>query len=452
MAANSHKTSAPAVLVVDDDPGLLRLITLRLESGGFEVDTADSGKAALGQVAARLPDVVITDLRMDEMDGMALFARLREQHPTLPVIILTAHGTIPEAVAATRQGAFSFLTKPFDSTELLETVSEATRGQRQHADDSGWRQGIVAHSYAMEKLLSEVELVAQSDASVLIAGESGSGKEVIAQAIHAASPRSAGPFVALNCAAIPAELLESELFGHRRGAFTGAEKDRDGLFVRAGGGTLMLDEIGDMPAAFQAKLLRALQEKRIRPVGAAEETAIDVRLISATHRDLEAAIRDHEFREDLYYRVNVVQLDIPPLRERPEDIVPLAEHFLSRLQRRPDESERIGGFSRDALRLLVGHSWPGNVRQLANVVEHATVLCRKGPIPAALVERALRAEPDRMAPLAEARDRFERDYLARVMRMSKGNVSEAARMSGRNRTEFYRLLKRHGLSPADFKR
>src|SRR5690625_976284 len=338
MRAGNDNAPSPAALAVEVDPGLLRLITLRLESGSMGVATADSAKAALGQVAARRPDVVISDLRMDEMKGMTLYARLREQQPTLQVIILTARGIMPEAVAAPRQGAFSFLTKPFDSTELLDAVSEATRGQRQHADDSGWRQGIVAHSYAMEKLLSEVELVAQSDASVLIAGESGSGKEVIAQAIHAASPRSAGPFVALNCAAIPAELLESELFGHRRGAFTGAEKDRDGLFVRAGGGTLMLDEIGDMPAAFQAKLLRALQEKRIRPVGAAEETAIDVRLISATHRDLEAAIRDHEFREDLYYRANAVQVDIPPLRERPEDIVPLAEHFLDRKSTRLNSS------------------------------------------------------------------------------------------------------------------
>lgn len=443
---------AGRVLLVDDDPGLLRLISLRLESAGYRVDTADSGEAALGRVAARMPDVVVTDLRMEGMDGMALFRQLRERDPTLPVIILTAHGTIPEAVAATREGAFGFLTKPFDSAELLETIAEASGGERADSRASGdWRERIITRSHTMEKLLSELELVAESDASVLILGESGSGKEVIARAIHRASPRHEGPFVAINCAAVPAELLESELFGYRKGAFTGADSDREGLFVQARGGTLLLDEIGDMPAAFQAKLLRALQEKCVRPVGGAEEIAIDVRVVSATHRDLEQAIRDGDFREDLFYRLNVVQLDIPPLRERPEDIVPLAEHFLAELQSDRPAAERIQGFSREALRVLLGHDWPGNVRQLANVVEHASVLCRKGPVPAALIERALRRESTQVQPLAEARDAFERDYLVRIMRMAGGNVSEAARLAGRNRTEFYRLLGRHQLEPADFK-
>ncbi len=443
---------APRILLVDDDPGLLRLISLRLEAGGYAVDTADSGEAALGRVAARAPAAVVTDLRMEGMDGMALFRQLRERDPTLPVIILTAHGTIPDAVAATREGAFGFLTKPFDSAELLATIAEATGGQRARTGhEAGWRERIVTRSHAMETLLSELELVAESDASVLIIGESGSGKEVIARAIHDASPRRDGPFVAINCAAVPAELLESELFGYRKGAFTGADRDREGLFVQACGGTLLLDEIGDMPAAFQAKLLRALQEKRVRPVGGAEEVTIDVRVVSATHRDLEQAIRDGDFREDLFYRLNVVQLDIPPLRDRPEDIVPLAEHFLAELQADRPAAERIQGFSREALRVLLGHDWPGNVRQLANVVEQACVLCRKGPVPDSLIRRALRADPAGVRPLAEARDAFERDYLVRIMRMAGGNVTEAARLAGRNRTEFYRLLKRHSLEAADFK-
>lgn len=446
------RESAAHILLVDDDPGLLRLISLRLESNGYSVDTADSGEAALGRMASTTPDAVVTDLRMEGMDGMALFRQLRERDPALPVIILTAHGTIPDAVAATREGAFSFLTKPFDSTELLETIAEATGHHRAgRTQKAGWREGIVSRSHAMETLFSELELVAESDASVLIIGESGSGKEVVARAIHDASPRRDGPFVAINCAAVPAELLESELFGYRKGAFTGADNDREGLFVQARGGTVLLDEIGDMPPAFQAKLLRALQQKLVRPIGSSEEVATDVRVVSATHSDLEQAIRDGDFREDLYYRLNVVQLDIPPLRERPEDILPLAEHFLSELQKDRAEGDRIHGFSRDALRVLLGHDWPGNVRQLANVVEQACVLCRKGPVPASLVQRALRSDPAGVRPLAEARNDFERDYLARVMRMAGGNVSEAARLAGRNRTEFYRLLGRHQLEPGQFK-
>ncbi|WP_376697290.1 sigma-54-dependent transcriptional regulator [Wenzhouxiangella sp. EGI_FJ10305] len=453
-APTGHDSSdnAPRILLVDDDPGLLRLISLRLSSNGYRVDTAASGEDALGRAASHTPDVVVTDLRMEGMDGMALFRQLRESDPTLPVIILTAHGTIPDAVTATSEGAFGFLTKPFDSQELLETIAEAidTRSGQPRAPG---RQdhGIITRSQAMERLLSEIELIAESDASVLIHGESGSGKEIIARAIHNAGPRRDGPFVAINCAAVPAELLESELFGYRKGAFTGADRDHDGLFVQAAGGTLLLDEIGDMPPAFQAKLLRALQEERIRPVGATEEIETDVHVISATHRDLEQAIRDERFREDLYYRLNVVQLDIPALRERPEDIVPLAEHFLADIQADKPEGEQIRGFSREALRVLLGHDWPGNVRQLRNVVEQACVLSRRGPVPADLVRRALRRESGGIKPLAEARDSFERDYLSRIMRMSQGNVSEAARLAGRNRTEFYRLLKRHRLDPSDFK-
>jgi len=442
---------APRILLVDDDPGLLRLISLRLQSAGYAVDTASSGEQALGRVASNIPDAVITDLRMEGMDGMALFRQLRERDPTLPVIILTAHGTIPDAVAATREGAFDFLTKPFDSQELLETVAEATGRKRATAGGESWRADIITRSHAMEKLLSELDLVAASDASVLIQGESGSGKEIIARAIHAASPRSDGPWVAINCAAVPADLLESELFGYRKGAFTGAERDQEGLFVQARGGTLLLDEIGDMPATFQAKLLRALQERRIRPVGAGQEIEIDVRLISASHHDLEKAIQDGRFREDLYYRLNVVRLDVPPLRARPEDIGPLAEHFLVQIQQDRADDNRIQGFSRDAFRRLLAHDWPGNIRQLRNVVEQACVLCRKGPVPASLIERALKSERASVTPLAEARDTFERGYLARIMRMADGNVSEAARLAGRNRTEFYRLIKRHQIEPADFK-
>lgn len=452
MSSAATSSTPGRVLLVDDDPGLLRLITLRLESSGFEVDAVESSDEALGRVAANPPDLVITDLRMEGMDGMALFRHLREQTPMLPVIILTAHGTIPDAVNATREGAFAFLTKPFDSTELVDTVMEAIGStDSDRTPPVSGHAGIVTRSRSMKELLSEVDLVAESEASVLLFGESGTGKELIARAIHDASPRSAAPFMAINGAAIPAELLETEFFGHTRGAFTGAEQSREGLFARADGGTIFLDEIGDMPMAFQAKLLRALEGRRIRPVGADEEIPIDIRLVSATHRDLEQAMQRGDFREDLYYRINVVTLELPPLRQRPEDIPLLAEHFLEELSESLPASRRITGFSPAAIRALVDYRWPGNVRQLRNVIEQVVALCRKGPIPADLVHRALSDESTTIPSLADARAAFERDYLARTLRMASGNVSEAARMAQRNRTEFYRLLKRHHLDPARFK-
>ena len=440
------------VLLVDDDASLLRLISLRLESGGYEVDAVESAEIALARIATRKPDVVVTDLRMTGMDGLALFRRLREDNPTLPVVILTAHGSIADAVAATEQGVFAFLTKPFDSRELLDVVKAAAglSGVDRVASDQ-WRAGVLTRSRAMLNLLDELELIAESDASVLILGESGTGKEVIARAIHEASARAEGPFVPLNCAAMPADLLEAELFGYVKGAFTGADRDRQGLFVQADGGTLLLDEIGDMPMEFQAKLLRAVQEKAVRPVGGGREISVDVRLLSATHRDLEQALNAGELREDLYYRLNVVRLELPPLRERPEDIPLLAEHFLAEFQSGRAESKKVSSFSAEAMRQLIAYAWPGNIRQLRNVVEQVSALCRKGPVPLDLVRRALRQEQGELLPLAEARTGFERDYLIRVLRMTQGNVAEAARIAGRNRTEFYRLLKRHHLESSDFK-
>jgi two-component system response regulator GlrR len=449
---NREPTPRGRVLLVDDDPGLRRLMCLRLETGGFEVDAVDSAKAALGRIAASLPDVVVTDLRMEGMDGLALFRHLRNRLPALPVIILTAHGTIPDAVAATREGAFAFLTKPFDSAQLLTTVAEAIGPARMaNGRTAGWRRGIVTRSRVMEALLVDLELIARSDVGVLIQGESGTGKELIARAIHAASDRASAPFVAINCAAIPAELMESELFGHRKGAFTGATQDRDGLLVEADRGTLLLDEVGDMPHAFQAKLLRVLQEGSVRPVGAQRERKVNVRVLAASHHDLDRATLDGRFREDLYYRLNVVRLELPPLRERPEDIPLLIEHFLADFQSKLSASRRIGGFSSEAIQLLVGYDWPGNIRQLRNVVQQVCTLCRSGLVPADLIRRALREETCRYPPLAEARATFERDYLSRLLRITEGNVSEAARLACRSRTDFYRLLARHHLEPAGFK-
>lgn len=315
------------LLLVDDDPGLLKLLGMRLVSEGYSVVTAESGPEALRVLGREKVDLVISDLRMDEMDGLQLFSEIQKGHPGMPVIILTAHGSIPDAVAATQQGVFSFLTKPVDKDALYKAIDEALE-QRSPATDEAWRQAIVTRSPLMLRLLEQAGMVAQSDVSVLINGQSGTGKEIVAQAIHNASPRHDKPFVAINCGALPEQLLESELFGHARGAFTGAVSNREGLFQAAEGGTLFLDEIGDMPVALQVKLLRVLQERKVRPLGSNRDIEINVRIISATHRDLPKAMARGEFREDLFYRLNVVNLKIPPLSERTEDIPLLANHLL----------------------------------------------------------------------------------------------------------------------------
>jgi len=441
----------PAILVVDDDAALRELITLRLEANGFRVEAVDSGEAAMAQLALARPDAVLTDMQMGGMDGMALFRAIHARDPALPVIVLTAHGTIPDAVAATQQGLFGYLTKPYDAPTLIALLKRATRlaGSSPDTGDDSWRSEIITTSPAMDALLAEARLAAQSEASLLIQGESGTGKELLARAIHRASPRHAKPFVAINCGAIPAELLESELFGHVKGAFTGAGRDHPGLFLSAQGGTVLLDEIGDMPPPLQVKLLRVLQEGEVRPVGATETRPVDVRILSATHRNLEEAIVSGEFREDLYYRLNVVSLTLPPLRERREDIPLLAQHFLAELTEK--YQRRIHGFAPDALDMLTAADWPGNIRQLHNVLEQCVALCTTSTIPASLVARALRDKPAEIQPLAEARAAFERDYLITLLKLTRGQVSEVARLAGRNRTEVYRLLQRHDLTPALFK-
>jgi two-component system response regulator GlrR len=310
-------------------------------------------------------------------------------------------------------------------------------------------EGVIFRSSRMAALMADARMVAASDASVLIRGESGSGKEVLARAIHRASPRAKGPFVAINCGAIPEQLLESELFGHAKGAFTGAATSRVGLFQTANGGTLFLDEIGDMPLALQVKLLRVLQERVVRPVGATKAEPVDVRLLSATHRDLDAAMAQGQFREDLYYRLDVVSLTLPRLDERREDIPLLAAHFAGLLAVK--YGKPINGFAPDALEALATASWPGNVRQLFNVVEQSCALTSTPLIPAALVQRALRVPAMDALTYADAKQRFERNYLVQLLKLTDGNVADAARIAERNRTEFYRLLQKHDLTPAMFR-
>ena len=441
---------ASKVLLIDDDRDLLQLIAMRLRAAGYAVTAVESGAAALAALSVSRPQVVVTDLRMQGMDGMALFDAIHRDSPSLPVVILTAHGTIPEAVTATRRGVFSFLTKPFEPKVLLDTVAEAMRlSSPPSGEMEGWRAEIITRSSSMEDLLAQARRVAASDASVCIFGPSGTGKEHLARAIHRASPRARAPFVAVNCGAIPEGLLESELFGHKKGSFTGAVADRRGLFTAAQGGTLFLDEVGDMPLSLQVKLLRALEERKIRPVGSHESHDIDVRVISATHRKLEERIVSGEFREDLYYRLNVVKLYIPALAERREDIPLLANAFLSRLATRYRRGRLA--FSPEAMQLLVSAPWPGNVRQLLNVIEQAVALAATEVIPESLVRQALDVADTALTPLDEARRAFERDYLVRILKITGGNVTKAARLAGRNRTEFYRLLERHSLEPGMFK-
>ncbi len=444
------------ILVVDDDVKLLRLLAIRLRRAGWLIETVENGRQALAAIPRFRPQVVVTDVRMGVMDGMALFEALHSQHPTLPVIILTAHGTIPDAVDAAQRGVFAYLTKPFDSEQLIESIGKALRAggstDSGNAADGDWRAEIVTRSPAMEALLSSARKVALTDSSVLIQGESGTGKELLARAIHRASRRRDKPFVPVNCSAIPEALFESEFFGHRKGSFTGAIDSRIGLIQSAQGGSLLLDEIGDMPLTFQAKLLRALQEREVRPVGATELIAVDVRLIAASHQDLELAVRERRFREDLYYRVNVVTLEIPALAARRDDIPRLATHFLAAIRAKlADTAVDVSGFSSEAMEMLVSAPWPGNIRQLRNVVEQCVVLATTSLIPGSLVQSALRSKPREFLPFARARDNFEFDYLVNLLQMTVGNVAQAARLADRNRSEFYKLLRKHNLDPQAFR-
>jgi len=436
------------ILVVDDDPGLLRLLTIRLRAESYDVEAVESAALAIAAAGRFRPDLVITDLRMDQMDGIGLLKELQVRWPGLKVIILTAHGTIPDAVQATQMGAFGFLTKPVDKQELLDQVQKALRISGFGTSDEDWRAEIVTRSPLMEEKLAQAHMVAGTDARVLITGESGTGKELLAQAIHRASPRRNKPFVAINCSAMAENLLESELFGHEKGSFTGATRAHRGLFHAADGGTLMLDEIGDMPMRLQVKLLRVLQENVIRPVGSTDAIPINVRVISATHRDLQQLMSAGQFREDLYYRLNVVHIEMPSLNRRREDIPLLVAHFLEQIQQ---ETGVRKIYAPEAVELLATVDWPGNIRQLQNVVRQNVALSQTPIIPVELVQQSLGGGPGRLPSFDEARDEFTRSYLSQILQITGGNVSQAARLAKRNRTDFYKLLSRHQLTPEEFK-
>lgn len=443
-------TPRSSVLLVDDDAKLRRLVALRLESEGYRVSPYASPVAALDHLNEENPGLVIADLKMPEIDGVELLSRLQQLRPDLPVVLFSAFGDVPEAVRAVHAGAIDFLTKPLDWDRLLEILHNHLNNTESPADYAeAFGNVITTRSSVMQSLLDDAYRVAKSESGVLISGPSGSGKEVLARALHGASPRKDKPFIAVNCAAIPAELLESELFGHKRGSFTGAQFEHRGLFRAADGGTIFLDEIGDMPLALQAKLLRILEDRQVRPVGEITSTPIDVRVISATHRDLEALVEEKAFREDLFYRLNIVHLRLPSLEERREDIPVLVGQRLAQLA---EGSGRRHVVSPEALNLLVAAPWPGNVRQLFNVVERAAVLTPGRVISASLVRRCLgRSEDTLTLSFDEARRDFSRRFLTGLLESAGGNVSRAARLAGRNRSDFYRLLSRYGLDPSDFK-
>jgi len=437
------------ILLVDDDPGLLRLLSIRLRAEGYDVEAVESAHKALATLNRFSPDLVITDLRMDKMDGIGLLKELQTRSPGLRVVIITAHGTIPDAVVATQSGAFGFLTKPVDKDELMVTVEKALKVSGSADIEEGWASEIITRNQGMKEILQQAKMVAATDARVLITGESGTGKELLAQAIHKASQRHDQPFVAINCSAMAENLLESELFGHEKGAFTGATRSHDGLFQAADGGTLMLDEIGDMPMRLQVKLLRVLQENQIRPVGSTEALQVDVRVVSATHRDLQDLMREGRFREDLYYRLNVVNIKLPTLDDRREDIPLLVANFLQIIAREAGQERKV--YAPEAVEMLVTAEWPGNIRQLYNIVRQNVALSRSPVISGELVQQSLGEHGGKLASFSDARDEFTRNYLSQILQITMGNVSQAARLAKRNRTDFYKLLARHDLNPDQFK-
>jgi two-component system response regulator GlrR len=432
------------ILIVDDDPGLLRLLTIRLRAENYDVEAVESAAQALASTSRFRPDLVISDLRMEPVDGIGLLKELQNRWPGLKVILLTAHGTIPDAVQATQMGAFGFLTKPVDKQELLDQIQRALKISGFTDSTEEWRADIVTRSAIMEERLAQAHMVAGTDARVLIIGEHGTGKELLARAMHKASPRRTRAFIVARCSGIPEEQLDVELFGSD--ASTGRE--RKGALESAEGGTVMLDEIGELPPRLQQKLLRALQEEAVRPVGSDAPRPINTRVISTTSTDLQQATGAGTFREDLYYRLDVVQIEVPPLARRREDIPLLIAHFLAQIAA---ENGQRSIFPPEALELLATADWPGNVRQLANIVRQAVAVSQTPIIPIEVVQQALGGTQGRLPSFDEARDEFTRGYLSQILQITGGNVSQAARLAKRNRTDFYKLLGRHQLVPEDFK-
>lgn len=445
------------ILVVDDDSNLLELIGMRLESTGYVATMAVNAKEAVDAVKGKFFDLSIVDLQLENESGISLMEELHLINPEMPVIILTAHGSIESAVEAMKRGAFNYLTKPFNSQELLSQIEKALESRRLSSEINELKRlleerfdfaNIVAKSDKMQKVLEQVSRIARTESTVFIYGESGTGKELIARAIHLVSERRDKTFVAINCAAIPEPLIESEFFGHEKGAFTGAVRSAKGLFVQAHEGTIFLDEIGDMPLLLQAKLLRVLQERQFYPVGSERPVEVSVRVIVATNKDLDAEVKKGAFREDLFYRIHVIPVHLPPLRERREDIPHLTEYFIKKFNRQM--KKELKGITPGAIQKLMLYDWPGNIRELENTIEYAMAMSHQGLIMEDIILHT-KDVLDKLHPLKEARDAFEKGYLINLLELTKGNISKAAELAGKYRADFYNLLKKHNIKPENFK-
>jgi DNA-binding NtrC family response regulator len=453
----------PRVWVLDDEPRMVEILAMVLRREGWTVETFVRSEELLASLERSPPDALVTDLKMPGADGLDVLRRARAAEPELPVILMTAHATVATAVAAMREGAFDYVEKPFDNDELKTLVRRAlevtrlARENRYLLSELRSRYSLermVAESPAMQEALDLVRRAAKSPATVLVTGESGTGKELVARAVHYHSARVGGPFVAANCKAFAGGVLESELFGHEKGAFTGALRAKPGLFERAEGGTLFLDEIGEVDADFQAKLLRVIQERRIARVGGTEELAVDVRIVAASNRDLRTAVREGRFREDLYFRLAVIPIHLPPLRERAEDVLPLARHFLSKWN--AELGRGLTGWTEEVEAFLLRHDWPGNVRELENAIERGVVLARGERI--ALEDLLLRDEPGAAAApsdddespsgasgLQSFLDRAAAEHVRAAIAAAGGVRAEAARRLGIDRSTLYRLMRKYGI-------
>lgn len=447
------------ILVVDDDRNILEVMGMRLEAEGYQVATALDEKQATKIVQGEVLDLAIVDLKLASQNGITLMEKLHLINPDTPIIILTAYGTIESAVNAMQRGAYSYLTKPFDYRELLMHISNALEKKRLSGEIKRLKavigekysfENIVAHGEKMQRVLEQVSRVAETDSTIYIHGESGTGKELIARALHLTSKRSGKPFVAVNCAALPESLLESELFGHVKGAFTGAYTDRDGLFARAHGGSIFLDEIGATSSALQAMLLRVLEEREFYPVGMDRSIKVDVRVIVSTNKDLEEEVKRGNFREDLFYRIHVIPIHLPPLRERKEDIPPLANFFLKKFSHQM--KKEVKGILPSALQKLMLYHWPGNVRELENTIEYAVVMTTQDVISEEfIIFTDSRHVRDQFKPFKEAKKDFEKQYLTQLLNYAKGNITKASKLAGKYRADLYNLIKKYHLRPEDFK-
>lgn len=446
------------ILVVDDDRNILKVIRMRLVSGGYYVTSVTGAESAL-KLAEKEPfDLALIDLKLNGQDGIQLMENIHHINPHIPVIILTAHGTIKSAVHAMKKGAYSYLTKPFDGHELLQQINNCLEKSRLSKEVKRLRglvkqkygfDNIIGNSDKIQRVLAQVAQAAATDSNVYIEGESGTGKELIAKSLHVASNRKDGPFIAVNCSAIPENLMESELFGYEKGAFTGADRSKKGLFLQADSGTFFLDEISEMHSSMQVKMLRALEEKEFYPVGGRQTVKVDCRIIAASNKNLEQEIEKGNFREDLFYRIHVIPIKLPTLSERKEDIPILSRYFLRKISR--EMGKEIEEFSTDAMQKLISYPWPGNIRELENTIECAVAMTKRNIITEDLILQTQNISPEGLKSFKYAKENFEKNYLIQLFELTRGNVSKAAKLAGKYRADIYELIKKYNLKLTDFR-